>query len=344
MQEKRVHDYWNVDSNKHFVRFVERVHEIYSVEGEASKRTYVVGVRLTIVQTTTRPDYVCPEVWTKIGEAAQNWEKRERKNEKPKLDNARRRRGICFIDLDDQDYEETLKNSRIKLERLMAPAVPCKKKAQTGTTKVVAKQEIASQKIFKTTYGCTVESHESTRQRVESSQPQQITKTTLQAKDLLRWHITIWFTNLFICSKQGRFRMQEPQWTRNGKSSRQPQHGNRHGKTSRVRRRLFWKHKETKKSPHCHIAGHMSPHKMRSWNQHFNSTKVESCSVVTLWKTTLKPMQYSLNRARPRPKWLPKKSNGCHCKITRLWRTSSWCSICLHSSKVGGRSQIAWNS
>ena len=23
---------------------------------------------------------------------------------------------------------------------------------------------------------------------------------------------------------------------------------------------------------------------------------------------------------------------GCYCKITRLWRTSSWCSICLHSS------------
>ena len=38
------------------------------------------------------------------------------------------------------------------------------------------------------------------------------------------------------------------------------------------------------------------------------------------------------------------KSNGCYCKTTRLWRTSSWCSICLHSIKIGGRSQIARNS
>ena len=52
-----------------------------------------------------------PEVWTKIGKAAQNREKQEWKNEKPKLDNARRRRGIYFIDPDDQDYKETLKNA-----------------------------------------------------------------------------------------------------------------------------------------------------------------------------------------------------------------------------------------
>ena len=61
------------------------------------------GVRLTKDQTTTRPDHVWPEVWTKIGKAPQNREKQEWKNEKPKLDNARRLRGICFIDPDDQD-------------------------------------------------------------------------------------------------------------------------------------------------------------------------------------------------------------------------------------------------
>ena len=39
------------------------------------------------------------------------------------------------------------------------------------TTKMAAIQEIASQKIPKTIYGCKVESHESTRQRVEHSLP-----------------------------------------------------------------------------------------------------------------------------------------------------------------------------
>ena len=37
-------------------------------------------------------------------------------------------------------------------------------------------------------------------------------------------------------------------------------------------------------------------------------------------------------------------NNGCNCLTTRLWRTSSWCSICLYSGKIGGCSQIAQNS
>ena len=52
---------------------------------------------------------------------------------------------------------------------IQSTAMPCKRKAQTSTTKVAAEQEIASQKIPRTMYGCKVESHESTRQRVESS-------------------------------------------------------------------------------------------------------------------------------------------------------------------------------
>ena len=45
-------------------------------------------------------------------------------------------------------------------------------------------------------------------------------------------------------------------------------------------------------------------------------------------KTTLEPMQFLLNRARLRPKWLP-QSNGCYCKITSprtLRRTLPDCS------------------
>ena len=53
----------------------------------------------------------------------------------------------------------------------MAAAVLCKRKAQTGITKVVAKPESASQKNPKTSYGWKVESHESTRQRAASSVP-----------------------------------------------------------------------------------------------------------------------------------------------------------------------------
>ena len=60
--------------------------------------------RLTKVQTTTRPDHVWPEVWSKNWNAAQNREKWN--NEKPENDNARRLKGIYFIDPDDQEYKE----------------------------------------------------------------------------------------------------------------------------------------------------------------------------------------------------------------------------------------------
>ena len=127
--------------------------------------------RLTKIQSTTRQDHVLPDVWTKIGKAAQNGEKQEWAKEKPKLDNARRLRGIDFIDPDDEEHKEILKNARTKLQRLVAPAMPCKR-APNGTTKVVARSESASEKTPTSVYGCTVESHESTRHRVESSQPE----------------------------------------------------------------------------------------------------------------------------------------------------------------------------
>ena len=44
-----------------------------------------------------------------------------------KLDNARRLRGIYFIDPEEKEFKETLKNARRKLETPMAPAMPCKK-------------------------------------------------------------------------------------------------------------------------------------------------------------------------------------------------------------------------
>ena len=46
---------------------------------------------------------------------------------------------------------------------------------------------------------------------------------------------------------------------------------------------------------------HMSPQERGVGNQKYRSTTAESCSVVTLSKTTLEP------RARLRPKWLPKQ-------------------------------------
>ena len=61
---------------------------------------------------------------------------------KPKPDNARKLRGIYFIDPDDEEYKEILKNpGEENWKRLVAPTVPCKR------SPAVAKLEIASEEI-----------------------------------------------------------------------------------------------------------------------------------------------------------------------------------------------------
>ena len=42
------------------------------------------------------------------------------------LDNARKLRGISFIDPEDKEFKETIKNARKKLETPVAPAMPSK--------------------------------------------------------------------------------------------------------------------------------------------------------------------------------------------------------------------------
>ena len=98
-----------------FVRLLERIHHVHVIDRKNLQREYMwSGRRLTKIQTTTRPDYVGPEVWTKIGKAAQNREKQEWPKEKPKLDNARKLRGIYFIDPDDKEYSEIIKKRKKK--------------------------------------------------------------------------------------------------------------------------------------------------------------------------------------------------------------------------------------
>ena len=117
------------------------------------------GRSLTKIQATTRPDHAWPEVWTKIGRAAQNREKQDWANEKPKLDNARKLRGIYFIDPEDDEYKETI--------------TKLKKNWKFGTKHLELQETEARSdefsKIPKTKHACIVEAHESTRKRLESS-------------------------------------------------------------------------------------------------------------------------------------------------------------------------------
>ena len=86
--------------------------------------------------------------------------------EKPKLDNAEDYEEFFFIDPEDKEFKETIKNARRKLETPMAPAMPCKtsKKNKHGETR-------SKTNDFKSKLACILEASESTRLRMGESLP-----------------------------------------------------------------------------------------------------------------------------------------------------------------------------
>ena len=90
-----------------------------------------------------------------MGKHAKLKEKQKWSEEKLHFENARKLRGIYFIDPEDKDFKETIKNARKKLETPVAPAMPCKiMKKSCGSG--------ASNKI-ETRLACILEAGESTR-------------------------------------------------------------------------------------------------------------------------------------------------------------------------------------
>ena len=81
--------------------------------------------RSTRKQQTSRPDQVWPEIW-KMGKNAKLKEMQTWPNGKLHLENARKFRGIFFIDLENEEFKETIQNARKKLETSVDIAMPCK--------------------------------------------------------------------------------------------------------------------------------------------------------------------------------------------------------------------------
>ena len=71
MQEKRIDDYCNVDENRSLSDSWKRFTKFTSLKKKPPKGKMWSGRRLTKVQATTRPENLWPEVWFKMGKAAQ---------------------------------------------------------------------------------------------------------------------------------------------------------------------------------------------------------------------------------------------------------------------------------
>ena len=125
------------------------------VRGETDKTASDIQARSFVARTLDE-----------IGKNAKLKEKQKWSNEKPKLDNGRRLRGMYFIDPEDKEFKETIRSARKKLETPMAPAMPCKtcKKSKSGETRNKTCD-------FKSKFACILEASESTRLRMEKSLP-----------------------------------------------------------------------------------------------------------------------------------------------------------------------------
>ena len=126
MQERRIDDYWNIDGSRDLSGSWTGFTQFTLLEEKPPDGYMWSGERLTRKLLTSRPDYLWPELWTKLGRNAQLKEKQKWSHEKLHLDNAGRLREIYFIDPEDKEFKETIRNARKKLETPMAPAVLCK--------------------------------------------------------------------------------------------------------------------------------------------------------------------------------------------------------------------------
>ena len=165
-QERRIDDYWNIDGSRDlsnswtgFTRFI-------LLSEKPRDGCMWSGGRLSKRQATSRPDHLWPELWAKLGRNAKLRGKHKWATEKPKLDNAGRLRGIYFIDPEDKEFKETIKNARKKLETPMAPVMPCKtsRRCKHGETRGKTNE-------IKSKFACILEASEPTRLRMEESLP-----------------------------------------------------------------------------------------------------------------------------------------------------------------------------
>ena len=123
--------------------------------------------RLTKRQTTSRPYHFRPEISRSMSRNSKTKDKQKlAASEKPKLENARRLRGIYFIEPEDEEFKEIIKSSWRQLEVPAAPAVPRKRMSGRKYRATRSKND-----DHKSKFACIFEAEESKRMRMEGIVP-----------------------------------------------------------------------------------------------------------------------------------------------------------------------------
>ena len=125
-QEKRIDDYWNIDGSRDLSDPWRGFTQFTLLDEKAPDGYTWSGVRLTRKPLTSRPDHLWPELWKSMGKNAKLKEKQKWSEEKIHLDNARKLCGIYFIDPEDKEFKETIKNARKNWKRQLLLLCPVK--------------------------------------------------------------------------------------------------------------------------------------------------------------------------------------------------------------------------
>ena len=326
MQESRIDDYWNIDGSRDlsgsWTGFTQ-----FTLKWEPSRRIFLVqGVRLTKRQAASLPDHLWPELWRGVSKNAKLREKHKWAIDKPKLDNARRLRGIYFVDPEDMEFKEIILNARRKLETPTAPAMPCKicKKNKHGEAR-------SKTDDFKSKFACLLEASESTRMRMEETLPKYHEDHIAGKGDSSLRHYNMVY-NLFLYLKQWRYPQQKQQWIKNGKTWKD--FGVGQNKSQKQIWRDWWSKKRRKKSTLRFIDGPLSfeecrigdkaPKKQissRTPGRHWERWFWILCSIH--WTRIINVTNDG------------SKGHGYQIQTTRMRRTSSRRSICLYPSENG---------
>ena len=123
-QEKRIDDFWNIDGSRDLSDPWTGFTLFTLLEDQPYDGYTLSGGRLTRQELTSRPDHPWQELWKSMGKHAKLKEKQKWSNDKVHLENAPKLRGIYFIDPEDTEFKETIKNARKKLETSVSPAMP----------------------------------------------------------------------------------------------------------------------------------------------------------------------------------------------------------------------------
>ena len=177
--------------------------------GEPTRSPKITSV--TRQQLTSRLDHLWPELWKSMGKNAKLKEKQKWAEEKIHLDNARKLRGIYFIDPEDTEFKETIKNARKKLETSMAPAMSYKIKKIVG---------VVHPTKFETKLACILEA-ESTRMRMGNSilHHHEDHIAGKGQKSLQHYNLVHKFIPMLVLMPQTmKFLQRKQRWRRNGKN------------------------------------------------------------------------------------------------------------------------------